>query len=206
MSIEVRGSQAFGSSSPTFTYTTSPPSGLIVAGTLTCSALEGSTALGPSLPAGSYTVDGSRCSGLSLTGTGASDYAISYSGVANGFVVAPALLSITASSPAMTYGGTVPAITPIYSGFVNGDNATSLTTAPTCSTTASSSSPAGSYSSTCSGASGPDYTVSFVAGTVTVTAAPVSSPGASVTTTQRRPRPRRSRPSPTPMPPIPTGP
>jgi hypothetical protein len=168
VSIEVSGSQAFGSSSPTFTYTTSPPSGLIVAGTLTCSVLEGSTALGPSLPAGSYTMDGSSCSGLSLTGTGASDYAISYSGVANGFVVAPALLSITASSPAMTYGGTVPAITPIYSGFVNGDNATSLTTAPTCSTTASSSSPAGSYPSTCSGAADPNYTISYVAGSVSV--------------------------------------
>ena len=36
----------------------------------------------------------------------------------------------------MTYGGTAPTITPRYSGFVNGDTAASLTTEPTCSTTA----------------------------------------------------------------------
>ena len=41
----------------------------------------------------------------------------------------------------MTYGGSVPTITAGYSGFVNGDSASSLTTKPTCSTTATSSSP-----------------------------------------------------------------
>ena len=35
--------------------------------------------------------------------------------------MSPAALTITASSPAMTYGGSVPTITPGYSGFVNGD-------------------------------------------------------------------------------------
>ncbi len=34
----------------------------------------------------------------------------------------------------MTYGGTPPAITPIYSGFKNGDSASSLATPPTCTT------------------------------------------------------------------------
>ena len=41
----------------------------------------------------------------------------------------------------MTYGGTPPAITPAYTGFVNGDGVSSLTTEPTCSTTATSASP-----------------------------------------------------------------
>ena len=54
--------------------------------------------------------------------------------------VGTAPLTITASSPPMTYGS-VPTITPLYSGFVNGDTASSLTTPPTCSTTATSSSP-----------------------------------------------------------------
>ncbi len=52
----------------------------------------------------------------------------------------------------MTYGDTAPTITPSYSGFVNGDDASSLTTAPTCSTAATSSSPVGTYLSSCSGA------------------------------------------------------
>jgi hypothetical protein len=43
--------------------------------------------------------------------------------------IAPVALTITASSGTMTYGGAVPAFTPSYSGFVNGDTAASLTTA-----------------------------------------------------------------------------
>ena len=76
----------------------------------------------------------------------------------------------------MTYGGTVPTITPGYSGFVNGDNASSLSTQPTCSTTATSASPVtGSpYASSCSGAADPNYTISYVDGSVTVTKAPLT--------------------------------
>ena len=87
-------------------------------------------------------------------------------------VVGQASLTITASSGSMTYGGAVPAITPIYSGFVLGESAaTALTTQPTCSTTATSTSPvSGSpYPSTCSGAVAANYTITNVAGTVTVT-------------------------------------
>ena len=71
----------------------------------------------------------------------------------------------------LTQGGTVPMITPSYSAFVNSDTAASLTTAPTCSTTATSSSTPGPYPSTCSGAADPDYTFNYVAGTVTVNSA-----------------------------------
>ena len=79
-------------------------------------------------------------------------------------------LTIIASSGSMTYGATPPAITPGYSGFVNGDTASSLTTKPTCTTTATSSSPvSGSpYVSTCSGAVDPNYTIVYVNGSVTV--------------------------------------
>ena len=86
----------------------------------------------------------------------------------------PAPLAITASSGQMTYGGTPPTITPGYSGFVNGDTAASLTTPPTCSTTVTSQSPAGSYPSTCSGTVDSNYTISYVSGTVTDSAAPLT--------------------------------
>ena len=94
----------------------------------------------------------SPVAGYSATCSGAADanYTISYS--SGTVLVAPAALKITASSPAMTYGGAVPAITPSYSGFENGDGAGNLSTAPTCSTTAKSSSPAGNYPSSCTGA------------------------------------------------------
>jgi hypothetical protein len=77
-------------------------------------------------------------------------------------------LTITASSPSMTYGSAVPTVTPGYSGFVGSDGPGSLSMAPACSTTATSSSPPGSYPATCSGAADPDYTISYVPGTVTV--------------------------------------
>jgi hypothetical protein len=80
----------------------------------------------------------------------------------------PYLLSITASSATMTQGGSVPAITPSFLGFVNGDTPASLSTQPTCTTTATATSLPGSYPSSCSGASDPDYAIEYVDGTVTV--------------------------------------
>jgi len=78
-------------------------------------------------------------------------------------------LTITASSGAMTYGGTVPSITPKYSGLVN--NNTAPATPPACSTTATSSSSVGTYPTTCSGAADPNYSIgsgSYVGGTLTI--------------------------------------
>ncbi len=98
-----------------------------------------STTATSSSPVGSYP---SSCSGAVDP-----NYTISY--VPGEVVVGSATLVVTASSGSMTYGGSVPAITPSYSGFVNGDSASSLTTRPTCSTTATSSSPVGSYPTSC---------------------------------------------------------
>ena len=83
-------------------------------------------------------------------------------------------LVVTASSGSTTYGNGPPAITPSYSGFVNGDNANSLPTPPTCSTTATSASPVASYPTTCSGAGDPNYSITYQNGSVAVTPAPVT--------------------------------
>jgi 6-phosphogluconolactonase (cycloisomerase 2 family) len=82
--------------------------------------------------------------------------------------VAPASLTVTASSASMTYGGTVPTITASYSGFVGSDSAASLTAQPVCSTTVTSHSAVASYPSSCSGAVDANYTISYTAGSVTV--------------------------------------
>jgi hypothetical protein len=110
-------------------------------------------------------------------GTGLSNYDITY---ANGTLTvnpvgALPTLTITASSDSMVYGGTVPTITPSYSGFVTGDSASSLTTPPTCSTTATSLSLAGSANtSSCTGAVDPSYTIVYAPGTVTVKVKPLT--------------------------------
>ena len=75
------------------------------------------------------------------------------------------VLTITASSADVELGGTVPAITPIYSGLVNGDTAPD--TPPTCSTAATSAA-IGRFVSSCSGAVDSTYTIVYVNGTVEI--------------------------------------
>ena len=94
----------------------------------------------------------------------------SFTFVQSNLDITSAALLITASDDTMVYGGTVPTITPIYTGLQAGDTAPA--TAPTCSTTATSASPVGSYPSSCAGAADPNYMIgvaSYVDGTVTVT-------------------------------------
>jgi hypothetical protein len=87
------------------------------------------------------------------------------------FTVKPAPLTITASSNTMVIGGPVPAITPSYLGFVNSETASNLTTQPTCTTTVTSSSAAGTHANadTCIGAADTNYTLTYVSGTMKVT-------------------------------------
>jgi hypothetical protein len=176
LTVTVSGSQSYGGP-PTFTQTNDAPSSVTLdTSTLSCTTAGGSPL--SSLSAGSYTLDGSSCSGI----TPPANYKINYVGAAAGFTVNPVALSVTASNGSMTYGGAVPSISASYSGFVNGDTSGSLTTPPTCSTTATSSSPVGTYPSSCSGAAEPNYSISYVNGTVSVTRATPqiswSSPGA----------------------------
>jgi hypothetical protein len=119
-----------------------------------------------SSPVGSYPT---TCSG----GV-APNYTFDY--VAGALTVTPAPLTITASSGSANIGGTIPAVTAAYTGFVNGDSSTSLTTAPTCSTTATSSSPAAVYPTNCTGAVDANYTITYVPGTMSLTAAPATAP------------------------------
>jgi hypothetical protein len=70
-----------------------------------------------------------------------------------------------------------------YSGFVNGDSSSSLTTQASCSTVATSSSSVGSYASSCSGAADANYTISYTDGSVTVGPAPLNITASNVTTT-----------------------
>jgi hypothetical protein len=112
---------------------------------------------------GTCVIDASQPVGDGYADTGSAQ--ISYS-------VAQAPLTITASNGTSVYGSSAPTITPAYSGFVSPDNASSLTTAPTCGTnTTSSSSVGSSYTSSCSGAVDPNYSFTYDSGSVSVTPA-----------------------------------
>ncbi len=130
------------------------PASMSVLPTVTNAAVPGS-------PAGSYS--------LIPSGAVNPNYVIEY---VNGiYTVSPAPLTITSLSQTMTYGGTVPALAAAYSGFVNGDNLSSLTTPPTLATTATSSTPAGVYPITASSAVDPNYTFTYDPGTLTISPA-----------------------------------
>ncbi len=62
----------------------------------------------------------------------------------------------------------------VYTGFVNGDTPASLTTPPVLHSAASPSSAPGSYPITVGGASSPNYTITYVPGTLTVILAPAT--------------------------------
>jgi hypothetical protein len=152
------GSQIFGGLVPTISAEYSgfaigyTPPGLTTLPT----CLSGTTRSSPVL--GSYA---SSCSGAVDP-----NYIIDY--VDGTTMVSPAQLTITASSANQIFGGLVPIISAEYSGFVDGDSAAELTTLPTCTSGTTSSSLAGTYTSSCSGADDPNYSIDYVEGSTTV--------------------------------------
>ena len=81
-----------------------------------------------------------------------------------------ATLTCTGSSHTITYGDAKPTLSITYSGWKFSDSTSSLTTAPTVSTTYTQGSNKGSYATTVSGGSATNYTFSYVSGSITVNA------------------------------------
>ena len=88
--------------------------------------------------------------------------------VGSTLTVTQAALNVAASSATSTYGEAPAAVTASISGFTNGDTSASLTSQPACGTSATASSPAGTYPTSCSGAVEPNYTISYTDGVQTV--------------------------------------
>ncbi len=85
------------------------------------------------------------------------------------FVINQKELTITANNATMLYGDTSPAFTCQYSGFVNGETSSVLTTLPTMSCSAGSASNVGNYPIVPSGAESPNYSFDYQDGTLTIT-------------------------------------
>ena len=111
-----------------------------------------------------------------ITASGAVDpnYTISY--VPGNLEITPVPLVITPNEQTKPYGAAVPPLTVGYAGFVNGDNQNSLSSPPALTTSASAKSHVSGnpYLIIASGAVDPDYTVTYVAGDLTVTPAPLT--------------------------------
>ncbi len=110
---------------------------------------------------GSYTI--TPAGGVSA------NYSFTY--VTGSLTVTKATLTVTANNQTKTYGSANPTLSIAYAGFVNGDNQFNLTTQPTASTTAITSSPIGTYPITVTGGVSTNYSFTYVAGTLTVTQA-----------------------------------
>jgi len=146
--------RAFGAADPEFTYGVSPAVSLTTPATCTSTAT-------PSSGVGSYPI---TCSDADLAG-----YSISY--VAGTLTITPAPLTVTADNKTRVFGAADPAFTYGVSPAV------SLTTPATCTSTADGSSGVGTYPITCTGAAADNYTIGYVAGTLTITpAAPTVAP------------------------------
>jgi Astacin (Peptidase family M12A)/Bacterial Ig-like domain (group 3)/MBG domain (YGX type)/Chitobiase/beta-hexosaminidase C-terminal domain len=88
--------------------------------------------------------------------------------------ITPATLTVTAANKGIAYGGAIPALTYVLTGFLNGDTAATATTGvPILSTTATSTSAVGSYPITAAvGAlTSTNYGFKFAAGTLTISRA-----------------------------------
>ncbi len=105
------------------------------------------------------------------------------------FIVNKAPLTITAPSHNLQYGDAFPIFEITYSGFKNGETASVLTTQPTFGTSATSTSPVGTYDITVSGAEAQNYEITYVNGTLTVTKAPLTVTANSYTMEQGDPIP-----------------
>ncbi|OYQ31708.1 hypothetical protein CHU95_21475 [Niveispirillum lacus] len=124
----------------------------------------GTVALGPKLGVGTYT---QRVTGL--TGSSASNYTLSGGpGTTATLIVTPAPLTVTADSLHRLYGAADPALTYKVVGLVSGD-------AVTGSLTRAAGQDVGTYAiSQGSLSAGPNYSVSFQNGTLTINPAPLT--------------------------------
>jgi hypothetical protein len=165
----------------TITYKSSPPSSPTYGGSyaVTATASSGLTvtlSIDSASTPGACSLSGST---VSFTGVGTCIVDANQPGdktrlaapqVKQSFTVSPAPLTVTASSATIAAGSQVPAITPAYSGLAGGDTAANaVSTAPTCNTSATASSPAGTYPTSCSGGTfSADYAPHYVSGALSV--------------------------------------
>ncbi|WP_299284488.1 MBG domain-containing protein [uncultured Mucilaginibacter sp.] len=113
------------------------------------------------LMAGTTTITASQAGNANFAATNATQ----------NLTVLKAALTIKADDQTRAFGSANPALTITYSGFVNAETQTNLNALPKASTTATSTSAAGTYPIAISGAASDNYAITYIPGTLTVTQA-----------------------------------
>jgi hypothetical protein len=176
-----------------FTAPTSPVTYGVAPITLSATGGASGNPVTFSIVSGPGTLSGANNSILTVTGAGTivvaanqagTSGALNYSAAAQvtqSIVVNKAPLTVTANNASMAVGAALPAFTATYSGFVNGDGAGVVSGSPSFTTTATSSSPAGTYPITpaLGTLTAANYSfTTFVNGTLSI----VQAPAAAITT------------------------
>ena len=105
--------------------------------------------------------------GLSLSGADSGNYTVN-STAATTASITPAPLTIKADDKSVGDDSPTPPLTATYITLLGSDTPSSLSGTLVCTTTRRSSSPLGTYPITCSGKTSTNYTITYVAGTLTV--------------------------------------
>ncbi|MNS24553.1 hypothetical protein D3C72_564030 [compost metagenome] len=103
---------------------------------------------------------------ISVNGATASNYDFSYQ--QGSLVISKAQLTVKAEDKQKIYGQTNPALTISYTGFVNGDDASTFSTPATATTLATKESAVGTYTITAGGAASANYSFIYQDGVITV--------------------------------------
>ena len=108
---------------------------------------------------------------ITLSGGSATNYNLTLQ--SGTLTINASALIATASNVSKVYGQVNPALTIVYSGFLNGDNVSSITP-PTATTPATTASGVGVYSISLSGGSALNYGIILQSGNLTITKAPLT--------------------------------
>jgi len=116
------------------------------------------------------TITGAGTVKVTASQVGNTDYAAATQ-VSQSFVVAPAVLTVTATNLSKQAGQANPTLVDTITGFVNGDTSSVVSGVPVLSTTATTSSPVGTYpiTITLGTLAAANYTFTLVPGTLTIT-------------------------------------
>jgi hypothetical protein len=152
----------------------------VTEGTVTFTVLQNGNPIGKATATSSFDSNGNVSVSYALpAGLTVSSYTVEadYSDIAGKFAAAsgqasltinPDPLTIAANNETIIQGEALPPFTISYSGFVLGEGPSVLGGTPTFSTTATSSSPPGTYAIIPSGLTASNYAITFVSGTLTI--------------------------------------
>lgn len=136
--------------------------------TATPTGLVNSDAIGVTVTGSQTNVGtGYTATASELTGEKAGNYKLPTANTTT-FAISKAALTVTADNKNIIYGSAAPTYTFSYSGFVNNEDATALTTAPTATCSYTSTSNAGTYDIVPSGGEATNYSFTYENGTLTV--------------------------------------